>query len=374
MFTEKVLHDRVLGRLLPRFPFLAMTGQPKLAYAAVLVKMHKDPFAFRFLASCANYNLKKLGAWVTALCRGLETGVQTLWDKQISRGGLKGVGMDKVFFVRNSYSVVDLMKRFNVDKVSPQEFHTTGGVTSKDCTRMYSHMPQDDLKDRLKNLVLRDIWELHYKPGRTNISYDEACTSRPDRLPVLKVYKQVGHKSTWYDTLQKAKYDLRRWLVDGSEMEGKDQKGEFLVFTLADAQLFLDILIDNAFVQGFKLLFQQVTGIPMGISPGVYLANFYLFTFELQFLTQLASIIVEHPPVEGVKDEIGLDLLHPSPALQQELQNGRPCYRKGHLARLVWWAFRFTSRFVDDLQSIVKRERERENYAHTGCLVPWAWG
>jgi hypothetical protein len=85
MFTEKVLHDRVLGRLLPRFPFLAMTGQPKLAYAAVLVKMHKDPFAFRFLASCANYNLKKLGAWVTALCRGLETGVQTLWDKQISR-------------------------------------------------------------------------------------------------------------------------------------------------------------------------------------------------------------------------------------------------------------------------------------------------
>ena len=149
--------------------------------------------------------------------------------------------------------------------------------------------------------------------------------------------------------------DLRRWLVDGSEMEGKDQKGEFLVFTLADAQLFLDILIDNAFVQGFKLLFQQVTGIPMGISPGVYLANFYLFTFELQFLTQLASIIVEHPPVEGVKDEIGLDLLHPSPALQQELHNGRPCYRKGHLARLVWRAFRFTSRFVDDLQSIVNR-------------------
>jgi hypothetical protein len=355
VLTEKMLHDQVSRKLQTKFPFLVVPGEPKLAYAAVLVKMHKNPFAFRFLASCSNDNLKNLGTWVTALCRSLEHGVQALWDKQIRRGGLQGVGMDKVFFIRNSFSVVDVLKRFNVDRVSVQHFLSTGGVTSKDCTRMYSNMPQTDLKDRLKTMVFRYVWQLHYKSGTTNIPFDEACSTRPDRLPVLKVYKQIGHKCIWYDTLQDAQYKLRHSLIEGSDMEGKDQQGEYLLFTLADAQEFVDILIDHAFIQSFDLLFQQIKGILIGVSPGVYLANFYLFTYELQFLTQLATIVVENPPVEGVQDDIGLELLNPSPELLQELHNGQPSYRKGHLARLVWRAFRYTCRFVDDLQSIANR-------------------
>ena len=363
ILTEAVLHDRVLQKILPKFSFLQVDDAPKLAYAAVLVKMHKDPVAFRFLASCANYNLKKLGLWVTALCRGIEPGVQTLWDKQIVRGGLSGVGKDQVFFVKNSFPVVDLVKRFNLEQVSVEVFRSAGGVTSLDCTRMYSNMPQTDLKDRLKTVVFRDIWELHYKPGHTNISFADATSSRPDRLPVVKVYKLGGHPSRWYNTLQDAESQLQRWLFEGSSMEGKDQQGEFLLFTLAAAMEFLDILIDHAFVQGFQLLFQQVRGIPIGVSPGVYLANFYLFTFELQFLTQLATIIVDNPPVVGFSDEaIGRTFLAQGPDWLPVPHDGQPCPQLGHLARFIWREFRFTLRFVDDFESVANRVINRLLY------------
>jgi hypothetical protein len=57
-----------------------------------------------------------------------------------------------------------------------------------------------------------------------------------------------------------------------------------------------------------------MVGIPMGANFGVILANLYLFTYELQFLTQLADIL--HRPA-GVRRCLGSSSRH-SEAKQKE--------------------------------------------------------
>jgi hypothetical protein len=126
-----------------------------------------------------------------------------------------------------------------------------------------------------------------------------------------------------------------------------------MLVTLDLANTLLDLLVDHAYVQGFDMLWQQVGGIPLGVSPGVYSANFYLFTDEFKFLEQLVNIIDQHPPDRGLQDEVGLEYL--DPAIHQNPVPGLHVHLPGHLARLVWKSFKFTIRYVDDLESIANK-------------------
>jgi len=49
----------------------------------------------------------------------------------------------------------------------------------------------------------------------------------------------------------------------------------------------LDYLIDNTFVTFGNAIFQQNIGIPMGTNCAVFLANYFLFTYELEFASKL---------------------------------------------------------------------------------------
>jgi hypothetical protein len=105
-----------------------------------------------------------VGIWLTALCRGVEGDVQQLWTDAQKTGDLQGIGTDKVWFIRNSYPVPDLIGRFNMSRMTVEEFNRAGGVDSRDCTRMYSDMPQQNLKDRMKHVVFDKVWRLHSNP------------------------------------------------------------------------------------------------------------------------------------------------------------------------------------------------------------------
>jgi len=80
----------------------------------------------------------------------------------------------------------------------------------------------------------------------------------------------------------------------------------------------IDILLRNSYIQFQGALVQQKKGVPMGISPAVYFANFYLAAYEWHFLKQF------HVP--PLKD---------SPAAQSILKS-----------------FALTARYIDDLLSI----------------------
>lgn len=51
----------------------------------------------------------------------------------------------------------------------------------------------------------------------------------------------------------------------------------------------IDFLLDNLYISVGDSLFQQIIGIPMGTNCAVFLANFYLFTYEFEFMKRLIS-------------------------------------------------------------------------------------
>ena len=51
----------------------------------------------------------------------------------------------------------------------------------------------------------------------------------------------------------------------------------------------IDFLLDNLYITVGDSLFQQIIGIPMGTNCAVFLANFYLFTYEFEFMQRLIS-------------------------------------------------------------------------------------
>jgi hypothetical protein len=107
----------------------------------------------------------------------------------------------------------------------------------------------------------------------------------------------------------------------------------------------LRLLVSNSYVQFAGKVYRQAKGIPMGINPAVFLANYYLFYFEYQFLEQFGSVFEQYPPA-----------LEQVPAAQQwltttDLQEAPPAGLRGTVAKLVLDAFEFTGRFVDDFTS-----------------------
>ena len=58
----------------------------------------------------------------------------------------------------------------------------------------------------------------------------------------------------------------------------------------------IDYLVNNQYLMvGEDVLVKQIIGIPMGTNCAVFLANLYLFGYELDFVTRGASDIAHHP-------------------------------------------------------------------------------
>lgn len=96
-----------------------------------------------------------------------------------------------------------------------------------------------------------------------------------------------------------------------------------------------------------------VSGIPIGISPGVYIATLVAFVYEVRFLRQLVDIIVATNPAP-FHDDMGLVYIAQFDSAASCLPGWQadPALEafKGNAARYVWNCFRFTIRFVDDLE------------------------
>ncbi len=61
----------------------------------------------------------------------------------------------------------------------------------------------------------------------------------------------------------------------------------FKVVEASDLISWLDFLLDNLFICFVEGVYRQCIDIPMGTNCAVYLANFYLFTYEFDFIKHL---------------------------------------------------------------------------------------
>ncbi len=96
-----------------------------------------------------------------------------------------------------------------------------------------------------------------------------------------------------------------------------------------------------------EIRYKQDRGIPMGINPAVYMANYYLFHYEYSFVLRLVRLMEQTPPT-GVLASVFDTLMS---GTQAELDGGELRPYVGDAALSVLNCFRFTNRYTDDLTS-----------------------
>ena len=64
-------------------------------------------------------------------------------------------------------------------------------------------------------------------------------------------------------------------------------------FSMIDLIEILDFILDNIYVKCGKDIFKQVIGIPIGLDSGQDIANLLLFSYESDYVANLASIYVK---------------------------------------------------------------------------------
>ncbi len=77
------------------------------------------------------------------------------------------------------------------------------------------------------------------------------------------------------------------WLKYKAEINLFENLPSFKVGEASDLISWLDYLLDNLFLCFGHCAYRQCIGIPMGTNCVVYLANFYLFTYEFDFINCL---------------------------------------------------------------------------------------
>ena len=76
-----------------------------------------------------------------------------------------------------------------------------------------------------------------------------------------------------------------KWVDDNlpAKRKGRDRGVVCYTFSAQSARSLLIHLIDNAYFRVGDRVFRQVKGIPMGVSPAVNFANYYLLCYEYKF-------------------------------------------------------------------------------------------
>lgn len=131
---------------------------------------------------------------------------------------------------------------------------------------------------------------------------------------------------------------------------GKDAvKGPFLALPLHKACQLVEFIVRHSYVRFGQQVYRQTTGIPMGVNPGVYLANFYLYDSEFTFFRQFYDLLAQFPPA--------LQAPYPNPVALQFLEyedlhfvlQNASSGQIGDAILYVLSSFQHVARFVDDV-------------------------
>ena len=154
----------------------------------------------------------------------------------------------------NANKVVHLVRDIN-QRLNPLLPHR---MSTRDFNKMYTNISSPDLITRTCD-VMHQSFALH---GSNND-------------PPVLCFIARGAKYKWYTTSTLPNNHTTR---RGETFFTEDQ--------LCD---YVETLVNNTFVAFGGRACRQVVGIPMGTNPGTHLANFYLFSYELEFITSLAT-------------------------------------------------------------------------------------
>jgi hypothetical protein len=202
---------------------------------------------------------------------------------------------DNPWYVQRSAQIVEMISDFNSTRVSEEIFIRTGGWQGFDFARLYMNIPQDDLIRALQWILQQLLWRKHGTEQRLlkvyRDNFQEAEWQRTEET-ICDVHDSLGD---YYNRL-----DRDERYVMKTERLGVDKNlSEFYLFDYREACNMGQLLVSHAYVTFGGAVYHQTQGIPMGINPAVYMANYYLYYYEYTFLRQLWAICQQSPPVDG---------------------------------------------------------------------------
>jgi hypothetical protein len=219
-----------------------------------MLKAHKDPLGHRFVSASHRSPLAPLSLHLNNAFDALRDPVDNLWRDTLLTGGLSSPSswiLHKPDTLLSTLKLANLSLRQAVEseeKIEDEVFSTY------DFSTLYTKIPHTELKSRMK-----DLFTLVFKQQAT------------------RVYGGFSHLAVSESGAEWVKAN-------------HPHKPNTTYHTASSLSSFLDLLIDNCFVSLGDRVYRQIIGIPMGTNCAVFLANFFLFTFELEFaITSIAS-------------------------------------------------------------------------------------
>eukprot|EP00878_Enallax_costatus_P034144 GHUV01037790.1.p1 GENE.GHUV01037790.1~~GHUV01037790.1.p1 ORF type:complete len:122 (+),score=11.10 GHUV01037790.1:64-429(+) len=120
----------------------------------MLVKMHKDPPSYRFLACNGNNGLKPTAVLLSHMFRAITPVEGSIWSQVLGelRRGWKD---DSPWFCTNSVKLVMLVRVFSMTSQRMEKFLTGAGWKVWDVTRLYTNIDLVDLVEKLNKVLKR---------------------------------------------------------------------------------------------------------------------------------------------------------------------------------------------------------------------------
>ena len=141
-----------------------------------------------------------------------------------------------------------------LDNLKAQSLHSVNSIKSFDFSSLYTTIPHDKLKSKLKEIINQCFF---HKNG-TESDFQ---------------YVVIGYKDTYF-------------VRDHSDVPQK--------YSDADVIKMLEYLIDNIFVEFGGRIFQQTISTPMGTNCAPLLANLFLYLYEAEFVQSLLKAGKKH--------------------------------------------------------------------------------
>ena len=194
------------------------------------IKMHKNPVKFRFIIGARNCVTKQVAKKLVKILQ-LIMKIHRRYCNKIKFY----TGIERFWIIENNAQILEDIKFINSKR-------NARNIKTFDFSTLYTKIPLDDLKEKLKEIV-----DKAFKGGHNK-------------------YIQITNKTA-------------RWF--------HSKKNES--FTKEDIFSMIDLVIDNSFFTFGDKVFRQSIGIPMGIDPAPQMANLYLYYYEAKFMEMLTK-------------------------------------------------------------------------------------
>ena len=209
-------------KMVKRFGFKLEKVQKQLPYLRWNPKMHKNPSKQRFIASSACCTTKKVSQTISSCLKLIQKTNQSYCKKIQSYTGL-----NYMWIVKNSQEIFGKLKG-KIRNLKTFDFST-----------LYTAIPHNKLIKELSELI--------------------QSTFKGAKSKYIKPFKKSA-----------------RW--------GKKVLGKGLHISCDNLISMIKWLVNNTYITVGDKIFRQKIGIPMGTDCAPYLANLYLYNYELRFM------------------------------------------------------------------------------------------